>query len=177
MRLSRAGSKRRPYYKIVVVKESARSDRFIEKIGTYNPLLPKDDAKAININAERAKHWLRAGAQPTERVLRFLEAARGFEQVNRGNSEKNELVEKASTRVEQYIKNLDQKEAVPVLEESYLIKVNLFIDDNEALDRLTESVQNFMRFLGYTTNTEPEAEEPAIEVSAEIREQGGSIEC
>ncbi len=75
IRLARGGSKKRPYYRIVVADVSApRDGRFIEKIGTYSPLLPKDSADRINLDMDRAKHWISVGARPTDRVLRFLDA-------------------------------------------------------------------------------------------------------
>jgi small subunit ribosomal protein S16 len=74
IRLSRGGSKKRPYFYIVVADSaSPRDGRYIEQIGTHNPLLPKDHAERVKINVERAKHWLSVGAQPTDRVLRFLD--------------------------------------------------------------------------------------------------------
>jgi small subunit ribosomal protein S16 len=76
IRLSRGGTKKRPYYYIVVADStSPRDGRYIEQIGTHNPLLPKDHADRVKLDMERAKHWLAVGAQPTERVLRFLDAA------------------------------------------------------------------------------------------------------
>ncbi len=75
IRLARGGSKKRPYYRIVVADVNApRDGRFIEKIGTYNPLLPKDSEERINLDVDRAKHWMSVGAKPTDRVLRFLDA-------------------------------------------------------------------------------------------------------
>jgi small subunit ribosomal protein S16 len=76
IRLSRGGTKKRPYYFIVVADStSPRDGRYIEQIGTHNPLLPKDSADRVKLDIERAKHWLSVGAQPTDRVLRFLDAA------------------------------------------------------------------------------------------------------
>jgi small subunit ribosomal protein S16 len=76
IRLSRGGTKKRPYYYIVVAEStSPRDGRYIERIGTHNPLLPKDNADRVKLNVERTKHWLSVGAQPTDRVLRFLDAA------------------------------------------------------------------------------------------------------
>jgi small subunit ribosomal protein S16 len=76
IRLSRGGTKKRPYYYILVAdSNSPRDGRYIEQIGTHNPLLPKDHADRVKLNVERAKHWLSVGAQPTDRVLRFLDAA------------------------------------------------------------------------------------------------------
>lgn len=76
MRLARHGTKKRPYYIIVVADSRApRDGRFIEKLGVYNPMLPRDHAQRIILETERVKHWLGVGAQPTERVARFLHAA------------------------------------------------------------------------------------------------------
>ena len=72
-RMSRGGAKKRPYYRIVVADaRSPRDGRFIERIGSYDPMQPKDSEKRLTLNAERAKHWLGQGAQPTDRVARFL---------------------------------------------------------------------------------------------------------
>lgn len=73
IRLARGGSKKRPFYSIVVADERARRDgNFIEKIGTYNPMLPKDNANRVSIKQDRAQYWIGVGAQPTERVTLFL---------------------------------------------------------------------------------------------------------
>ena len=76
IRLARAGAKKRPYYSIVVADSRfPRDGRYIEKIGTYDPLLPKGSGDRVKLIEERVKHWLSHGAQPTDRVLRFLDAA------------------------------------------------------------------------------------------------------
>jgi small subunit ribosomal protein S16 len=76
LRLSRGGTKKRPYYYIVATNSTApRDGRYIEQIGTFNPLLKKDDPERIKLDLDRAKHWLTVGAQPTDRVARFLDAA------------------------------------------------------------------------------------------------------
>jgi small subunit ribosomal protein S16 len=76
IRLSRGGTKKRPYYYIVVAdSNSPRDGRYIEQVGTHNPLLPKDHADRVKLDVERVKHWLSVGAQPTDRVLRFLDTA------------------------------------------------------------------------------------------------------
>ncbi len=73
MRLARGGRKGRPFYRIVVTdKRMARDGRYIEKLGTYNPLLANDDDKRVVFNEERVKYWLEQGAQPSDRVARFL---------------------------------------------------------------------------------------------------------
>ena len=76
IRLARGGAKKRPFYRIVVAdSRSPRDGRFIEKIGTYDPMVPKDHPQRITLNDERAKHWLSVGATPSDRVARFLGAA------------------------------------------------------------------------------------------------------
>ena len=102
IRLSRGGSKKRPYYRIVVADaRSSRDGKFIEKIGTYNPLLAKDDEKRVVLDGERAKHWLSVGAQPTDRVARFLDAAGVKERAARNNPNKGKPGEKATERAEE----------------------------------------------------------------------------
>ena len=102
IRLSRGGSKKRPYYRIVVADaRSPRDGNFIERIGSYNPLLAKDDMARVVLDAERAKHWLGVGAQPTDRVARFLDAAGVRERAARSNPNKGKPGEKATERLEE----------------------------------------------------------------------------
>lgn len=101
IRLSRGGSKKRPYYKIVVADaRSPRDGRFIERIGSYNPLLAKDNPERVKIDVERAKHWVEVGAQPSDRVARFLDAAGVKERSARNNPQKAEPGKKAKERAE-----------------------------------------------------------------------------
>ena len=73
IRLARGGSKKRPFYRIVIADERApRDGNFIEKIGNFNPMVPKDHKERVIISKERAEHWLKVGAQPTDRVQRIL---------------------------------------------------------------------------------------------------------
>ncbi|HXK53209.1 MAG TPA: 30S ribosomal protein S16 [Hyphomicrobiales bacterium] len=89
IRLSRGGAKKRPYYRIVVADaRSPRDGRFIERIGHYNPLLPRDNAERLKLDVERAKHWISKGAQPTDRVLRFLDDAGVLKREARNNPKK-----------------------------------------------------------------------------------------
>ncbi|MET3827193.1 MULTISPECIES: 30S ribosomal protein S16 [Sphingomonas] len=113
IRLSRGGSKKRPYYRIVVADaRSPRDGKFIEKLGTYNPLLAKDDEKRIILDADRAKHWLSVGAQPTDRVARFLDVAGIRERAARSNPNKGKPGEKATERAEEREKKIaDAEEA------------------------------------------------------------------
>ncbi len=102
IRLARGGSKKRPYYSIVAAdSRMPRDGRFIEKLGTYNPLLPKDSEDRVKIDLERVKHWLDQGAQPTDRVSRFLEAAGAAEKKERANLKKGEPGAKAKERAEE----------------------------------------------------------------------------
>lgn len=101
IRLSRGGSKKRPYYRIVVADaRSPRDGRFIERIGSYNPLLAKDNPDRVRLNAERAAHWISVGAQPSDRVARFLDAAGIKERAPRNNPLKGEPGQKAKDRAE-----------------------------------------------------------------------------
>ena len=102
IRLSRGGSKKRPYYRIVVADARASRDgKFIEKIGTYNPLLGKDDEKRVVLDGVRATYWLGVGAQPTDRVARFLDVAGIRERASRENPNKGKPGEKATERAEE----------------------------------------------------------------------------
>ncbi len=111
IRLSRGGSKKRPYYKIVVTdSRSPRDGRFIERIGSFNPLLAKDDEKRVVLDVERAKHWVSVGAQPTDRVARFLDAAGVKERAARNNPHKGEPGQKAKDRAEDKATKLAEAE-------------------------------------------------------------------
>jgi small subunit ribosomal protein S16 len=100
IRLARAGTKKRPYYHVVIADaRSPRDGRFIEKLGTYDPLL-KDEGARVKINTERAQHWLGVGAQPTDRVLRFLAVAGVATREARNNPEKAKPGKKATERAE-----------------------------------------------------------------------------
>ena len=100
IRLTRAGAKKRPFYRIVVADSRyPRDGRFIEIVGTWNPILPKNDEKRVTLNAERIEHWRKVGAQPTDRVLRFLDAAGLAKRPARNNPEKAKPGKKAQERV------------------------------------------------------------------------------
>ena len=102
LRLSRGGAKKRPYYRIVAAdSRSARDGKYLEQIGTYNPLLAKDDEKRVVLNEDRARYWLGVGAQPSDRVLRFLDAAGLQERPARNNPKKGEPGQAAKDRAEE----------------------------------------------------------------------------
>ncbi len=102
IRLARGGSKKRPFYRIVAAdSRMPRDGRFIEKLGTYNPLLPKDSEERVKMDMERVQHWLDKGAQPTDRISRFLEAAGVIEKKERANMQKAQPGKKAVERAEE----------------------------------------------------------------------------
>ena len=102
IRLARGGSKKRPHYAIVAAdSRMPRDGRFIEKLGTYNPLLPKDSEERVKMAMERVQHWLDKGAQPTDRIARMLEAAGVREKAERNNPEKAKPGKKALEREEE----------------------------------------------------------------------------
>ena len=101
IRLARGGSKKRPFYRIVAAdSRMPRDGRFIEKLGTYNPLLPKDSEDRVKMDMDRIQHWLGHGAQPTDRIARMLEAAGVLPKTERNNPKKAELGTKAKERLE-----------------------------------------------------------------------------
>ena len=100
IRLARAGAKKRPYYRIVIAdSRSPRDGRYIEKVGTYNPLLPRDGER-VKLVEDRIKHWMSVGAQPTDRVLRFLDKAGMAKRDARSNPTKGEPGKKRVEREE-----------------------------------------------------------------------------
>jgi small subunit ribosomal protein S16 len=100
IRLSRGGSKKRPYYRVVVADaRMPRDGRFIERIGSFNPLLPKDDATRLTIDVEKAKDWMAKGAQPTDRVTRLLDTLGVMKREARNNPEKAKPKKKAQERL------------------------------------------------------------------------------
>jgi len=117
IRLARGGSKKRPFYRIVVADvRMPRDGRYIEKLGTYNPLLAKDDENRVTLNEERIKHWLSKGAKPTDRVNRFLDTADILERKARNNPNKAKPGTKALERIEE--KKQKEEDAKAAAEEA-----------------------------------------------------------
>ena len=111
IRLSRGGAKKRPYYRIVVSdSRSPRDGKYLEQIGTYNPLLAKDSPERVKLNEDRVKYWLGVGAKPSDRVLRFLDAAGIMERPARNNPNKGKPGEKAVERAEEKAEKLKEAE-------------------------------------------------------------------
>jgi len=99
IRLSRGGAKKRPYYYVVVAHSaSPRDGRYIEQIGTFDPMLKKDNPERVRLNLERCKHWMSVGAQPTDRVARLLDGAGLLKREVRNNPEKAKPKKKAQER-------------------------------------------------------------------------------
>ena len=108
MRLSRGGAKKRPFYRIVVTDaRSPRDGRFIEKIGSFDPMLAKEAANRVILDLDRAKHWLSVGAQPTDRVARFLSDAGLVKRDQRVNPEKAVPGKKAQERAAEKAKKIE----------------------------------------------------------------------
>jgi len=115
IRLARGGSKKRPYYRIVVADVRApRDGKFIEKVGTYNPLLTKENPERITLNEERIKYWIGAGATPTERVADFLVTAKLFQ---RSKHDQKVLDERIKTSQEAIKKKKAEEAAAKKAEE------------------------------------------------------------
>jgi small subunit ribosomal protein S16 len=111
LRLSRGGSKKRPYYKVVVANSrSPRDGAYLEQVGTYNPLLAKDDANRVRLVEDRVRYWLGVGAQPTDRVARMLDKAGIKERAATNNPSKGEPGKKAKERAEERAAKLAEAE-------------------------------------------------------------------
>ena len=102
IRLARGGAKKRPYYRIVVAdSRRARDGKFLEQVGTYNPLLGKEDENRVRLIEDRIRYWLGVGAQPTDRVHRFLDKAGILEREAKNNPKKGEPGDNAKERAEE----------------------------------------------------------------------------
>ena len=123
IRLARGGAKKRPYYSIVVAdSHSPRDGRFIERVGTFNPLLKKDDPNRVTLKTEQLQAWLAKGAQPTDRVARFL-AAEGLAKWEHGNNpKKGQPHAKAQERVKEREERAAALAAAPPPEEPAVIE-------------------------------------------------------
>lgn len=142
IRLARGGSKKRPHYAIVATdSRMPRDGRFLEKLGTYNPLLPRDSEDRIKMDMERVQYWLGQGAQPTDRVARFLEAAGATEKTERKNLKKGEPGKAAKDRAEKRAaRETAAREAeeaarnAPAVEETATATATATATDEAALD-------------------------------------------
>src|SRR5262245_26569494 len=163
IRLARGGAKKRPYYSIVVAdSHSPRDGRFIEKVGSYNPLLKRDDPKRITLNSERITEWLGKGAQPTDRVARFL-STEGLAKWAPGNNPKKAVPHaKAKERAEARAEKAAAAAAAPEpVEEA-------------SQDAAAEAAEDTVAAAADEVSAEPAADEtPAeVETAAEVAEEG-----
>jgi len=111
IRLSRGGAKKRPYYRIVVTNSrSPRDGKYLEQVGTYNPVLAKDDENRVKLVEDRVRYWLGVGAQPTDRVARMLDKAGIKERAATNNPQKAEPGKKAKERAEEKAEKLREAE-------------------------------------------------------------------
>jgi small subunit ribosomal protein S16 len=112
IRLARGGSKKRPYYHIVVADaRSPRDGRFLETVGSWNPMLAKDNEKRVELKAERIQEWIAKGAQPTDRVLRFLADANIATRDAKNNPEKAKPGKKATERAAEKAQKIEDAKA------------------------------------------------------------------
>jgi small subunit ribosomal protein S16 len=112
IRMARAGTKKRPFYHVVVADSRfPRDGRFIERLGFFNPLLPKDNAERLKLDLEKVKTWMAKGAQPTDRVMRFLDAAGVAKREKRNNPEKAIPRKERKASAEQAVKDAEAAEA------------------------------------------------------------------
>jgi small subunit ribosomal protein S16 len=159
IRLARGGAKKRPYYRIVVADERMpRDGRFIEKIGHYNPMLAKTDENRVAVDAEKAVEWIKKGAQPTDRVARFLKDAGVYEWAHGTNPKKGEPGEKAKERAtERLEKEEARKQAEADAKEAAKVAAEAPAEEPAAEEPAAE---------------EATAEAPAAEAAAEAPAEG-----
>lgn len=168
LRLSRGGSKKRPYYKVVVSNSRApRDGKYLEQVGTYNPLLAKDDENRVRLVEDRVRYWLGVGAQPTDRVARMLDKAGIKERAATVNLKKGEPGQKAKDRAEEKAEKLREAEeaaaaaaAAPVVEEVAEEAAPVAEATNEGVSAEAPA----------EGAVEPDAETPQVESAAEPAE-------
>ena len=181
IRLARGGAKKRPYYSIVVAdSHSPRDGRFIEKVGAYNPLLKRDDPKRITLNSERITEWLGKGAQPTDRVARFL-STEGLAKWAPGNNPKKAVPHaKAKERAESRAERAAAAAAAPapeVVEEAapeVVTEAAAEPVEEAAQEAAAEAGEDTVAAAAEEVAAEPVADEtPAeVEAAAEVAEEG-----
>ncbi len=161
LRLSRGGAKKRPYYRIVAAdSRSPRDGKYLEQIGTYNPLLAKDDENRVKLIEDRVRYWLGVGAQPSDRVLRFLDAAGILERTARNNPNKAKPGEKATERAEEKAeKAKEAEEAKKAAEEEAKAAAEAPAEEAPAEEAPAEEAA--------TEEAAPAEEAPAEEAAAE----------
>lgn len=158
IRLSRGGAKKRPYYRIVVSdSRSPRDGKYLEQIGTYNPMMPKDSGERVKLDEDRARHWLSVGATPSDRVHRFLDNAGILERAPKNNPKKGEPGDAAKERAEEKAtKAAEAEEAKKAAEEEAKTAAEAPAEETAAEDASDKGGA-----AAETANTADEAEEKA----------------
>lgn len=176
LRLSRGGAKKRPYYRIVAAdSRRARDGKYLEQLGTYNPMLPKDSEERVKLNEDRVRYWLGVGAQPSDRVLRFLDAAGIMEREARNNPKKAEPGEKAKERAEEKAtKVAEAKEAEEAAKAEAEEAAKAPAEEAPAEEAPAEEAATDEGAATEAADTAEEAKEeaPAEEASAEEKSEG-----
>ncbi|MFI4935706.1 MAG: 30S ribosomal protein S16 [Caulobacterales bacterium] len=170
IRLARGGAKKRPYYSIVVAdSHSPRDGRFIEKVGTYNPLLKKDDPKRVSFNSERISQWIGKGAQPTDRVARFLSTEGLAKWTPSNNPKKGEPHTKAKERVTARAERAEAAANAPPPEPQAVAETPVEAAAEEAVEAAAEVVteEAAPEAAAEAAAEEPAAEEAVTEATAE----------
>ena len=164
IRLSRGGAKKRPYYRIVVSDtRSPRDGKYLDQIGTYNPMLPKDSGERVKLNEDRVRHWLSVGAKPSDRVHRFLDAAGILERAPRNNPQKAEPGEAAKERAEEKAAKLaEAEEAAKAAEEEAKAAAEAPVEEAPAEEAAAEEAPT----------EEAAAEEAPAEEASEDKAEG-----
>jgi len=169
IRLARGGAKKRPYYSIVVAdSHSPRDGRFIEKVGTYNPMLKKEEGNRVNLKVERIQEWISKGAQPTDRVARFL-AAEGVGKWEHGNNpKKGEPGTKAKERAEERAQREADRAAAAAEAAARPPEPEPVVEEAPAAEAVTEEAPAAEAVAEEAPAAEAVAEEaPAAEAAAE----------
>jgi len=162
IRLARGGAKKRPYYSIVVAdSHSPRDGRFIEKVGAYNPLLKRDDPKRITLNSERITEWLSKGAQPTDRVARFLSTEGLAKWAPGNNPKKAEPHAKAKERAAARAERAATAAAAPEVVEEPVAEAVAEPVAEAVAEPVAEAAEEPV-----AAAEEPVAEEPTVEAAA-----------
>ena len=180
LRLSRGGSKKRPYYRMVVSNSrSPRDGKYLEQVGTYNPLLAKDDADRVRLTEDRVRYWLGVGAQPTDRVARILDKAGIKERAATNNPQKAEPGKKAKDRAEDKANKAAEAEeakaaaaAAPPVEE--------VVEEAPAAEAADEEAPAVEATVEEAEEAKPEAaaeEAPAAEAAEEAQPEGAAEEA
>ena len=167
LRLSRGGSKKRPYYKVVVSNSRApRDGKYLEQVGTYNPLLAKDDENRVRLIEDRINYWLGVGAQPTDRVARMLDKAGIKERAATNNPNKAEPGKKAKVRAEDKVGKAAAAEEAA--KEAAVAEKEAAIAAKEAAEAAANAPAEVPAEVAADAPAEAPAEQPPVEVPAEV---------